>query len=97
MKPVDVVVATKLISVAISGITFEALAEALGISPSEAHQASKRLVRSGLFKDQHRRVPYPNRQALMEFWVHGLKYVFPGGAWQAVQGCPDLGGRTAAG
>lgn len=92
MKPVDMVVAAKLVSVATNSSTFQGLADALGISVSEAHQAAKRLEQATLFKPLPRRVPYPNRAALLEFWVHGLKYVFP-----AVQGAPGRGMPTSVG
>ena len=92
MKPVDTVVAAKLVSAAIYGNTFQGLADALGISVSEAHEASNRLVKAGLFKAQERRVPYPIKRALLEFWVHGLKYVYP-----AEMGAPTRGLLTSVG
>ena len=92
MKPVDVVVAAKLVSVAISGISYAGLAEALGISQAEAHAAAKRLVIARLFRETGRQVPYPKRQALLEFWVHGLKYVYP-----AELGAPTRGRPTSIG
>lgn len=88
MKPVDTVIAAKLVSTAIYGNTFQGLADALGISPSEAHEASKRLVKAKLFKPVDRRVPYPNRRALLEFWVHGLKYVYPAETGAQTRGLP---------
>jgi hypothetical protein len=92
VKPVDTVVAAKLVSVAINGSTFQGLAEALGISTSEAHEASNRLVKAGLFKMQERRVPFPIKRGLLEFWVHGLKYVYP-----AETGAPTRGLPTSVG
>lgn len=93
MKPLDMVVASKLVSVAITGITYQGLTEALGgIGAADAHRSAKRLVQSGLFKEQGRQVPYPRRQALLEFWVHGLKYVFP-----AQRGAPTRGLPTSVG
>lgn len=88
MKPVDTVVAAKLVSVALSGISYAGLAEALNISSAEAHAAAKRLVKASLFKDQGRKVPYPRRQALLEFWVHGLKYVYPAELGAPARGIP---------
>lgn len=88
MKPVDTVIAAKLVSVAISGIPYADLAEALKISIAEAHAATKRLVQAKLFKDTGRQVPYPKRQALLEFWVHGLKYVYPAELGAPVRGIP---------
>lgn len=88
MKPVDTVVAAKLISVAIAGISYAGLADALQISYAEAHAAAKRLIKAGLFKETGRQVPYPKRQALLEFWVHGLKYVYPAELGAPVRGIP---------
>lgn len=91
------IVAAKLVSVAVGGMTFGGLADALGISASEAHEASRRLAESSLFKPLARRVPYPNRQALLEFWVHGMKYVFPAQRGQPTRGVPtSVGGPALA-
>lgn len=92
MKPVDTVIAAKLVSVAINGISYAGLAEALGISQAEAHASAKRLVKAKLFKESGRQVPYPKRQALLEFLVHGLKYVYP-----AELGAPTRGIPTSIG
>lgn len=92
MRPVDMVVAAKLVSVAITGATYQGLSESLGISASEAHSAAKRLIAARLFRDKSRHVPYPYRQALLEFWVHGLKYVYP-----AQLGAPTRGMVTSFG
>lgn len=88
MKPVDMVVAAKLVSVSTFGTTYAGLADALGISASEAHASSKRLVESQLFKARPRQAPYPRKQALLEFWVHGLKYVFPAELGKVTRGIP---------
>lgn len=92
MKPVDMVVATKLVSVAIYGTTYQGLADSLNISIAEAHAACKRLITASLFRDKGRHVPYPKRQALLEFWIHGLKYVYP-----AELGAPTRGIPTSTG
>ena len=75
MKPVDMVVATKLVSVAIFGITYQGLAEALEISASEAHASARRFMTAGLFRprpDADKKVPYPNQRALLNSEGHGL-------------------------
>lgn len=92
MKPVDTVVAAKLVSVATNGISYQGLSESLGVSAAEAHAASRRLIKAQLFRDKDRQVPYPKRQALLEFWVHGLKYVYP-----AEVGAPSRGVPTSVG
>jgi len=63
------------------------LAEELFISPSKVSKALKRCVLAGLLyiSDAEKRV---NRSALMEFLVHGLKYVFPPARGSMAQGLP---------
>lgn len=73
MKPQDLVVAAKLLS-SENGISFAALAQSLGLSVSEAHACVRRLEKCGLVDASTRTV---RRRALLEFVVHGLKYVFP--------------------
>lgn len=51
------------------------LAVDLSMSASEVHASVRRATRSGLLQDNDRHAP--NRKALLEFLVHGLKYVFP--------------------
>lgn len=72
MKPQDVVVALALL--APGEKTYPALALSLGMSTSEAHAAVARLVTSGLVDAETRTV---KRSALLEFLLHGLRYVFP--------------------
>jgi len=54
--------------------TFPRLAAALGISASEAHAAVRRAALSGLVDLETRTV---RKAALLEFLIHGLRYVFP--------------------
>lgn len=75
LKPQDVLLALKLATPGAGELSFAALAEALGMSPSETHAAFKRAVAAGLVRtsgDLRR----PVRAALLEFLVHGLKYTF---------------------
>lgn len=67
-------VCLRLLDAPPQGKTFPGLAESLGLSASEAHAAVKRAVRSGLVDADSRAV---RREALCEFLVHGLRYVFP--------------------
>lgn len=55
------------------------------MSSSEVHAAVKRAVESGLFRMAERAV---NRNALLEFLVHGLKYVFPASRGGLTRGLP---------
>jgi hypothetical protein len=73
LKPQDILVLLKLV-VAPGEWSYAALAQALGMSPSEVHTAVCRASASGLLDPATRR---PNRQALLEFLVHGLSFVFP--------------------
>jgi hypothetical protein len=74
LKPQDIVVCLRLIDAPPEERTFPKLAEALGVSASEAHGAVKRAARSGLVDPESRAV---RKDALLEFLVHGLRYVFP--------------------
>lgn len=53
--------------------TQAAIAESLLISPAEVSSVFERLIESGLINQTKDRV---NKQALREFLIHGLKYVF---------------------
>jgi hypothetical protein len=74
MKPQDILVSLRLLDATQTERAFPALASALGISASEAHAAVKRAARSGLVDAQSRSV---RKDALREFLVHGIRYVFP--------------------
>ncbi|MBL8743327.1 MAG: hypothetical protein JNK04_19585 [Myxococcales bacterium] len=73
MKPQDLVVVLKLADVGDGQATYPWLAAELGLSASEAHSAVKRAARAGLLDDARK----VRRAALLEFLVHGAKYVFP--------------------
>jgi hypothetical protein len=84
LKPQDVVVLLKL-CVAAGEWSYPAMAHALGMSPSEVHGAIRRAGESGLLNLATKR---PNRQALLEFLVHGLRYVFPAERGGITRGLP---------
>ena len=71
LKPQDLVAALKL-SVGPS-LTYPQLAAALGLSLSEAHGAVKRAQAAGLLLSDRQ----PNRPAILEFVIHGVRYAFP--------------------
>jgi DNA-binding Lrp family transcriptional regulator len=81
LKPQDIVVALKLGVIADKKASYSSLAGELGMSPSEVHAAVQRLTHAGLLQAHARQ---PNKTALLEFLIHGLKYAFP----------PDRGGVT---
>lgn len=71
LKPQDLVAALKL---ALGpSLTYPQLAVALSLSLSEAHGAVKRAQAAGLLLSDRQ----PNRPAILEFVVHGVRYAFP--------------------
>ncbi len=72
------------------------MAQGLLLGVAEVHRAVRRLEDAGLVVPGERRV---NRQALLEFLVHGVRYVFPpafGGEEKGVPtaaSAPVLGGK----
>ena len=74
LKPQDIVALLKVHSWQSSDWTYGGLASSLGMSASEVHAALKRCEVSGLYNGDNRRI---SKHALLEFLVHGLKYVFP--------------------
>lgn len=83
MLPQDVVLA--LVLKESESSTVSSLAAFLSISPSQAHASMKRLETAGLCKGR-----VINRRGLLEFLVHGLRYVFP-----AALGAPAVGIPTS--
>jgi hypothetical protein len=79
LKPQDVLVVLALAAVPPEDRTFAKLAAALSMSSSEVHAAVKRATTSGLL-DAERSV---RKAALLEFLLHGLRYVFPA-EWKGV-------------
>lgn len=83
LRPHDVCV---LLQLALNpDITFRQLAELVGISLGEAHNATKRLEVSRLFNSHLREA---NRPAMVEFLVGGVPYVFPGELGPETRGVP---------
>jgi hypothetical protein len=73
LKPQDIVVLLKLVAINASDWSYNSLANDLAMSPAEVHAGIKRCALARLF-DQQRNAPI--RSALLEFLVHGVKYVF---------------------
>jgi hypothetical protein len=83
IKPQDVLVVLKLLATGWPG-SFALLGEQLGISASEAHAALHRARRAGLIGMDNEE---PNRSAIAEFLIHGLRYVLavrPGGRTRGI-------------
>lgn len=84
LKPQDIVVLLKVHNLN-QDWTYNQLAQSLGMSSSEVHAALKRCQVSGLYQGDSRKVL---KQALSEFLIHGLKYVFPSSPGAMVRGIP---------
>lgn len=84
LKPQDVVVAVKL-ALSRPWPTYVVLGKELQISPSEAHAAVRRLVEARLVDSFAQTV---RRDALRNFIVHGVPYVFPAYPMEVTRGIP---------
>ncbi len=85
LKSQDILIALKLLTYSTDSWTFQKLADNLGISVSQIHSGYKRLIQVGLVNPATRS---PIKQALLEFLIHGLKYVFPAEKGPIVRGIP---------
>ena len=81
LKPHDIYVLLKLVSLGESPWTYAFLSDSLIMSLSEVHAAIKRAQVARLYDDLRR---MPIRTALEEYLIHGVKYAYP----------PDRGGLT---
>jgi hypothetical protein len=85
LKPQDIVILLKVHNCRESAWTYAELASSLKMSASEVHAALKRCEDSTLYDRSSRKI---RRQALLEFLVHGLKYVFPAKPGALSRGVP---------
>jgi len=90
IKPQDIVILAKLLAYqADKGWSQNSIAFELCLSPSQINSAFKRLVAVGLITPYHPpNKPQPITQACEEFFIHGLKYVFPAKLGELVRGIP---------
>lgn len=86
LKPQDILVVLKLTARPDAAWSYPKLAVDLSMSASEVHSSVRRATRSGLLQDNDRHTP--NRKALLEFLVHGIKYVFPAERGGLTRGMP---------
>ncbi len=88
IKSQDIVVLTKLIArLGDENWSQNSIAFELCLSPSQINSALKRLVIAGLITPyQPPAKPRPIIQACEEFFIHGLKYVFPAKPGEIVRG-----------
>jgi DNA-binding Lrp family transcriptional regulator len=74
MRPQDIVILLKMITLGDKKCSIDEMADRLGISISEISKAMDRNVVAGLVSSDKARI---NKLALRDFLIHGLKYVFP--------------------
>jgi hypothetical protein len=86
LRPSDVAVALALGQGKPAG--YQALAHRLHLGLAQVHRSVQRLERAGLVLPGERRV---NRQALLEFIEHGVRYAFPPQLGPEVRGVPTAG------
>jgi len=85
MRPQDIVVLLKIIALGDSPWRIVDIATALAISQSEVSEALNRNMIAGLMNSSKRAV---HKEALTEFLLHGLKYVFPEQPGSTARGVP---------
>lgn len=88
LKPQDLLVLLKVAAHPPQRWTYAALGEALAMSGSEAHASVKRAVACGLAVSQGREGWLPVRPALLEFVLHGVRYVWPATLGPVKRGVP---------
>jgi hypothetical protein len=76
LKPQDLMVLLKLVSLGAKPATYGELSESLGMSSSEVHASIKRAKAARLVNIEDDG-PVIVRAALKEFLLHGAKYAFP--------------------
>ena len=87
LKPQDVYVALKMVAAKSDRPPYSLLAAELVMSPSEVHASVQRAQGCQLLHGP-RLKNRPNLNALEEFLVHGLKYVFPAERGELTRGVP---------
>ena len=85
MKPQDIIILLKKITVSGQLMSCRKLAESLGMSVSSVSESLERCKNVQLLDRNKKRV---NTMALKEFLVHGLQYVFPAVTGRVVRGVP---------
>lgn len=83
LKPHDLAVALQLHMV--PGLSYRALADAVGLSQGEVHNAVQRLASARLLRADTRAVA---RAALLEFITSGVQYAFAANLGPEVRGVP---------
>lgn len=92
LKPQDLLVLLKVAAHPPQRWTYVALGDALSMSSSEAHASVKRAVASGLAVAASRAEWSPIRPNLLEFMLHGVRYIWPAAAGPVKRGVPTAFG-----
>lgn len=92
LKPQDLLVLLKVAAHPPQRWTYAALGEALAMSTSEAHASVKRAVASGLVVARARGEWSPVRPNLLEFVLHGVRYIWPATPGPVKRGVPTAFG-----
>jgi len=85
MRPQDVVILLKIITLSSADWKFQELAESLKISPSEVTESLQRSRLAGLISENKKSI---YTSSFLDFLVSGLKYVFPAIPGPIVRGIP---------
>ena len=88
LKPQDLLVLLKVAAHPPQRWTYAALGGALAMSASEAHASVKRAVASGLALAPARGEWSPVRPNLLEFILHGVRYIWPATPGPVKRGVP---------
>lgn len=94
LKPQDLLVLLKAAAHPAERWTYAALAEGLSMSASEVHASVRRAVDAGLAVKQGRGDWSPVRPAVLEFAVHGVRYVWPATVGPVKRGVPTSFGTV---
>jgi len=89
LKPQDIVVLLKLVVLGHSNWSYSMLASELEMSQSEVHAATKRAVSACLAYEAGSKI-VPNIKNILEFIVHGLKYMCAPERGKLCVGVPTL-------
>lgn len=92
LKPQDLLVLLKVAAHPPQRWTYAALGESLAMSASEVHACVKRAVACGLAVAPARGEWSPVRPALLEFVLHGVRYVWPAMSGPVKRGVPTAFG-----
>lgn len=87
LKPQDILVLLKLLSLGRRDWTYAWLGVQLDMSPSQLHAAVRRALAAQLAVREKERI-VPNRRNLLEFLMHGIRYVFVPERGELTRGMP---------